>query len=314
MQAYITKRLLSAVVVMWAVATIVFFAMRVVPADPAEVVLGDYASQELLDAFRHKMGLDLPIWQQYVDFLAGLLHGDLGRSMITNQSISEQIFSVFPYTLSLALASLLVGASIGVPLGVITAVRRNTIVDSVGRFFALAGFSFPSFYLGIVLLIIFSVHLKWFPVVHSISAGGGLPEHIQKLILPAFSLGLIQAAYITRLTRSAMLDTLSQDYVRTAHAKGLPRRVVFFKHALRNVLIPVVTAMGLYTGSILGGAVLTETVFSRPGLGKLLIGAIAQRDYTLIQSGVMMFAFVVLIVNLLVDLSYAFFDPRVKYD
>ncbi|AYG76825.1 ABC transporter permease [Rhizobium sp. CCGE532] len=314
MQIYVIKRLLSAVVVMWAVATIVFFAMRLIPADPAQVVLGDYASQELVDAFRQKMGLNLPIWQQYANFLAGLFHGDLGRSMVTNQPIAEQIFSVFPYTLSLALASLLVGAAIGIPLGVVTAIRRNTIVDSMGRIFALAGFSFPGFYLGILLLIIFSVQLKWFPVVHSVSEGGGILEHLHKLVLPAFSLGLIQAAYITRLTRSSMLETLSQDYVRTAHAKGLPKSVVFYKHALRNVLIPVVTAMGLYTGSILGGAVLTETVFSRPGLGKLLVGAIAQRDYTLIQSGVLMFAFVVLSVNLLVDLSYAFFDPRVKYE
>lgn len=313
MQGYIIKRLLSSVVVMWAVVTIVFFAMRLVPADPAQVVLGDYASQELIDAFRQKMGLDVPIWQQYANFLAGLLHGDLGRSMVTNQPIAEQIFSVFPHTLNLALASLLVGAAIGIPLGVVTAIRRNTIVDSLGRFFALAGFSFPAFYLGIILLIVFSVQLEWFPVVHSVR-GGGVLEHLYKLVLPALSLGLIQAAYITRLTRSAMLETLSQDYVRTAHAKGLPNRVVFYKHALRNVLIPVVTAMGLYTGTILGGAVLTETVFSRPGLGKLLIGAIAQRDYTLIQSGLMMFAFIVLTVNLLVDLSYAIFDPRVKYD
>lgn len=313
MQGYIIKRLLSSVVVMWAVVTIVFFAMRLVPADPAQVVLGDYASQELIVAFRQKMGLDLPLWQQYADFMIGLLHGDLGRSMVTNQPIAEQIFSVFPYTLSLALASLAVGAAIGIPLGVLTAIRRNTIVDSLGRFFALAGFSFPAFYLGIILLIIFSVQLEWFPVVHSVR-GGGILEHLYKLVLPALSLGLIQAAYITRLTRSAMLETLSQDYVRTAHAKGLPNRVVFYKHALKNVLIPVVTAMGLYTGTILGGAVLTETVFSRPGLGKLLVGAIAQRDYTLIQSGLMMFAFIVLTVNLLVDLSYAIFDPRVKYD
>lgn len=313
MQGYIIKRLLSSVVVMWAVVTIVFFAMRLVPADPAQVVLGDYASQELIVAFRQKMGLDLPLWQQYADFMIGLLHGDLGRSMVTNQPIAEQIFSVFPYTLSLALASLAVGAAIGIPLGVLTAIRRNTIVDSLGRFFALAGFSFPAFYLGIILLIIFSVQLEWFPVVHSVR-GGGILEHLYKLVLPALSLGLIQAAYITRLTRSAMLETLSQDYVRTAHAKGLPNRIVFYKHALKNVLIPVVTAMGLYTGTILGGAVLTETVFSRPGLGKLLVGAIAQRDYTLIQSGLMMFAFIVLTVNLLVDLSYAIFDPRVKYD
>lgn len=314
MHSYVIKRLLSAILVMWAVATLVFFAMRLIPADPAQVVLGDYASQELIEAFRHKMGLDLPILQQYRSFLVGVLQGDFGRSMVTGRPVAEQIFTLFPYTLSLALASLLIGSAIGIPLGVITAIRRNTIVDSLGRLFALAGFSFPAFYLAVLLLIVFSVNLKWFPVVHSVSQEASLLEHLHKLVLPALSLGLIQASFIARLTRSAMLETLSQDYVRTAHAKGLPRRVVFYKHALRNVLIPVVTAMGLYTGQILGGAVLTETVFSRPGLGKLLVGAISQRDYTLIQSGVLMFAFVVLSVNLLVDLSYALFDPRVKYD
>jgi ABC-type dipeptide/oligopeptide/nickel transport system permease component len=313
MQGYIIKRLLSSVVIMWAVATIVFFAMRLVPADPAVVVLGNYASQETIDAFLRRAGLDQPLWQQYLTFFTGLLHGDLGNSLVTNRPIAAQIFAVFPYTLSLALASLGVGAVVGIPLGVITAIRRNTFIDSLGRFFALAGFSFPAFYLGIILLIVFSVKLEWFPVVHTIREGG-LLEHIHKLVLPALSLGLIQAAYITRLTRSAMLETLGQDYVRTARAKGLPDRTVYYKHALKNVLIPVVTAMGLYTGTILGGAVLTETVFSRPGLGKLLMGAIAQRDYTLIQSGLMMFAFIVLAVNLLVDLSYAIFDPRVKYD
>ena len=313
MWAYAAKRLLSAVVIMWAVATVVFLAMRLVPADPAEVVLGDQASQEALDAFRSRSGLDRPLAEQYLDFFAGVLRGDLGRSLITNEPIAQQIWSVFPFTFTLAFASLAVGALIGVPLGVLTAVRRGGWADYLGRIFALAGFSFPAFYLGIVLLLVFSVWLGWTPVIHSIR-GGGWEEHLQKLILPALSLGLIQAAYITRLTRSAVLEALGQDWVRTAYAKGLPDSVVHYKHVLRNIMIPVVTAMGLYTGTILGGAVLTETVFNRPGLGKLLVGAIAQRDYTLIQSGLMVFALIITTVNLIVDLSYALFDPRVKYE
>jgi ABC-type dipeptide/oligopeptide/nickel transport system permease component len=314
MAAYVVRRLLSAALIMWSVATVVFLAMRLIPADPAEVVLGEYASQEALATFRARAGLDRPLLAQYLDFFGGVLHGDLGRSLITNEPVGAQIWSVFPYTISLAFASLAIGALIGIPLGVLTAVRRGGWVDTLGRVFALAGFSFPAFYLGIVLLLIFSVELGWTPIIHSIRGNRGWEEHVVKLILPSLSLGLIQAAYITRLTRSAMLEALGQDWVRTAYAKGLPDWMVHYKHVLRFIMIPVITAMGLYTGTILGGAVLTETVFNRPGLGKLLVGAIAQRDYVLIQSGLMVFAFVILTVNLLVDLSYALFDPRVKYE
>lgn len=310
---YIAKRLLSAVLIMWAVTTIVFFAMRLVPADPAEVVLGEYATPEAIEGFRRSMGLDQPILAQYKDFMSGLLHGDLGRSLITNQSVSEQIASLFPYTLELAIASLLIGALIGIPLGVVTAIKRDTWVDYFGRIFALSGFSFPAFYLGILLLLLFSLKLEWLPVVHSFDTYT-LGERIENLILPAASLGIIQAAYITRLTRSSMLEQLEADYVRTARSKGLKERTIQYKHVLKNVMIPVITAMGLYTGTILGGAVLTEIIFSRPGIGKLLVGAITQRDYTLIQSGLLVFSFIIVLVNLIVDLSYSLFDPRVKYE
>lgn len=310
---YVVKRLCSAVFIMWAVTTLVFFAMRLVPADPAEVILGDNATEESLQAIREKTGLNLPVLTQYRIFMSGLMRGDLGRSMINNQSVSEQIAALFPYTLELALASLFVGAAIGIPLGILTAVRRNSWIDYFGRIFALTGFSFPAFYLGILLLLFFSVYLNWFPVVHTFNEGG-LLERIEKLVLPALSLGIIQAAYITRLTRSSMLEQLELDYVRTARAKGISESSIQYKHVLRNVMIPVITAIGLYTGAILGGAVLTETVFNRPGIGKLLVGAIAQRDYTLIQSGLMVFAFIVVLINLLVDLSYTLFDPRVKYE
>jgi len=311
MGMFLLRRALSSLVIVWVVASIVFFAMRVVPADPAEVVLGDQASAESLAAFRTRAGLDRPLLVQYRDFIGGLVQGDLGKSLVTGQSISQQIAAVFPYTLSLALSSLLIGALIGIPIGVLTAVRRNSWIDLAGRVFALIGFSFPSFYLGVLLLLVFSVWLGWLPVIHTVR-GGSVGEYLQKLILPALTLGLVQAAYATRLTRSTMLEVLGQDYVRTAVAKGLSAWSVYFKHALRNVLIPVVTALGLYTGTILGGAVLTETVFNRPGLGKLLVGAIAQRDYNLTQSGLIVFAVMIMLVNLLVDLSYGFLDPRVK--
>jgi len=312
MTVFLLRRFCTLLVILFAVPTIVFFIMRLVPADPALVVLGDQASAEAIAAFRQKAGLDQPLFAQYSDFMLGLLQGNLGDSLITGKSISEQIWSVFPDTLALALAALVVGAAVGIPIGVITAVKRNGWIDFSGRVFALLGFSFPSFYLGVLLLLVFSVWLGWFPVIHSMR-GDSVGEYLQKLILPGLSLGLVQAAYVTRLTRSTMIEALSQDYVRTAFAKGLTPYEVYFKHALRNVLVIVITAMGVYTGTILGGAILTETVFNRSGLGKLLIGAIAQRDYNLIQSGLIIFSLIIVFVNLLVDLSYGLLDPRVKY-
>jgi len=312
MLSYVIRRAFTALLIVWAVVTIVFFSMRIIPADPAEVVLGDHASAESLAAFRKQAGLDQPLLGQYLGLLGSLAHGDLGRSMITNQPIGEQIAAAFPHTLALAIGVLLVGVVIGIPIGVATAVKRGTWLDFSGRFFSLLGLSFPPFYVGIVLLIVFSVWLGWFPVIHA-PRTGTVGETLHRLVLPSLSLGFVQAAYIARLTRSTMLETLNQDYIRTAFAKGLRPSKVYFKHALRNVLIPVVTAIGLYTGAILGGAILTEIVFSRPGLGKLLIGAVAQRDYNLIQSGLIVFAGIVVLVNLLVDLSYGLLDPRVKH-
>ena len=313
MKVYIVKRVLSALVIIWAVATIVFFAMRIVPADPAQVVLGEYASQEALKAFRHEMGLDKPLLQQYIEFMGMLSRGDLGRSLITNKPIAGQIWSLFPYTLTLTIASMVIGSLIGLPLGIWAAIHKNTAYDYISRVIALAGFSFPAFYLGFLLLLIFSVKLGWFPIIHQVRTGSWT-EHLYKLALPALSLGLIQASFVTRLTRSSMLEALGEDYVRTALAKGLKRRTVYFKHVLKNIMIPVITAIGLYTGTLLGGAILTEVVFNRPGMGKLLLGAINQRDYNLIQSGLVVFSFIVVIVNLIVDLTYSFFDPRIKYE
>jgi len=313
MRRFLVRRLLSALVIVWAVATIVFFSMRIIPADPAEVVLGEHASAESLAAFRRQAGLDQPLLAQYWDFISRAVVGDLGQSLVNNAEIAPQIWFVLPYTVVLAFASLGVGIVIGIPLGILAAVRRNSWIDLASRCFALLGFSFPAFYLGVALLLLFSIWLGWFPVMHSIRFGTW-GEHLYKLVLPALSLGLIQAAYITRLTRSTMLEELRKDYVRTAYAKGLTVRRVLFNHGLRNALVPIVTAIGLYAGSSLGGAILTETVFNRPGLGKLLVGAIAQRDYNLIQAGLIVFALVIVAVNLVIDLSYGFLDPRVKHD
>ncbi|WP_366658503.1 ABC transporter permease [Fodinicurvata sp. EGI_FJ10296] len=314
MRIYVFKRVLSALFVMWAVATIVFFAMRVIPSDPAMVMLGDHASDAALERFREQLGLNRPLLGQYGAFLSELVRGNLGTSTITGRSVAREIATAFPYTLSLALASMVVGAVIGIPLGVWTALHRNSVSDYAGRIFALIGFSFPAFYLAVILLLIFSLQLGLFPIVHTPDADAGIVRHLHLLVLPSVSLGLIQAGFITRLTRSSMLENINSDYVRTAYSKGLADRVVNFKHVLRNILIPVVTAMGLYTGTILGGAILTETVFNRPGLGKLLIGAISQRDYALIQSGLMVFSFIIVIVNLMVDIIYTVIDPRVNYE
>ncbi|MBX6341525.1 MAG: ABC transporter permease, partial [Thermomicrobiaceae bacterium] len=290
----------------------IFFIVRVAPGDPATAVLGDYASKEAVDALRKRMGLDRPLWEQYIDFLGGLLHGDFGRSLITGQPTLQQIRQVFPYTLELAVAAILVALALGVPLGVITAVRRNTGIDYVGRIVSLAGLSMPAFYLGVLLILLFAVHLRLFPAI------GAAPfsqprENLHALVLPAVTLGLIEAAYITRLTRSAVLNVLHEDYVRTARSKGLPERRVLFGHALRSALIPLVSLLGLTAISLVGGTVLTEEVFARPGLGKLMIGATKQRDYTLLQSLMVIYALLIVVVNLVVDLLYGLFDPRIRY-
>ncbi|MEZ4864482.1 MAG: ABC transporter permease [Caldilineaceae bacterium] len=313
MLAYILRRLVVSIPTLWAVLTLVFLIVRVLPGDPAQAALGDYASKAAVEALQKKMGLDAPLVVQYGRFLGGLLQGDLGKSLITGKSVAEQIIFVLPYTLQLTFASILLGILLGVPLGILTAVGRNSVLDYLGRIFSLAGLSVPAFYLGIILLLVFSVQLDWFPVV-----GAGDPASVgsllHHLVLPALTLGLIMTAYVTRMTRSAMLNILSEDYVRTARAKGLANQVVMFRHALRSALIPIVSIVGLFAVSLIGSSVMTEIVFSRPGLGKLMFGAMKQRDYTMLQSIMVIYAFLIVIINLVVDILYGFVDPRVRYD
>ncbi|MEJ7762632.1 MAG: ABC transporter permease [Thermomicrobiales bacterium] len=312
MLGHIVRRLLLAIPTLFVVLTIIFVIVRVAPGDPATAALGDYASEEAVDALRTRMGLDEPLWRQYVTFLTDLVRGDLGNSLISGKPAWEQIQFVLPYTLELTFAAILIGLTLGVPLGVLTAVRRNSVTDYTGRILSLIGLSVPAFYLGVILIYIFAVQLDFFPAVSSppFSEPAG---NLHALVLPAFTLGLIETAYITRMTRSVMLGILSDDYVRTARAKGLVERTVLIRHALRAGLIPIVSLIGIFAISLIGSSVLTEEVFARPGLGKLMIGATKQRDYTLLQSIMVIYSAIIIVINIGTDLVYTMVDPRVRH-
>ncbi len=310
---YALRRILWTIPTIFVVFTLVFFVMRVAGGDPTHVILGDHANAEAIENLRARLGLDRPLIVQYLESLFQLMRGDLGRSMINNQPISPQIREALPYTLELASGAILIGILIGLPFGIAAALKRNSIIDYLLRVFSLVGLSAPSFYLGIVLLIVFSLKLGWFPII-GFRHGGSFLQRMHYLFLPALSLGLTFAAFTSRMSRSSMLERLGADYIRTARAKGLPEYQVLFKHALKDSMIPIITVVGVYVGVLMGGSILTETVFNRPGLGKFLIGAIQQRDYNAIQSGLVIYACIIVAVNLGVDLVYGFIDPRVKYD
>lgn len=310
MTAFVIKRLGFALATLWAVLTLVFFIVRVLPGDPAQVILGDQATAAAIEAMRVRLGLDRPLAVQYFDFLFGVLRGDWGISLVTGRPVLVEVMAVLPWTLELTVAALVIGAIVGIPLGVWAAINRNQAIDYATRLASLLGLSFPAFVSGIMLLIFFGIQLRWFPVISAQS--GSLSAWFQSLFLPALNLGLIMAAYITRVTRSAMLEVLSEDYVRTARAKGVPWKAVVWRHALRNALIPVITIVGLYLGVLIGNSVLTEIVFNRPGLGKLIVGALNQRDYTMLQGMMVIYTLIVILVNLITDLAYGAADPRVK--
>mgnify|MGYP003700605919 FL=1 len=312
MSGFVLRRLGFAVVTLFAVLTIVFFIVRILPGDPAMVILGDQASMEAIEQLRSRLGLDRPLPVQYVEFMAGVLTGDWGVSMVSGRPVIQEILKVLPATLELTFVSLVLGAVIGIPLGVWSAVKRNKLPDYVTRLASLLGLSFPAFVSAVLLLLVFAIQLRWFPVISS-GHGTTLGERMRDLALPAINLGLIMAAYITRVSRSSMLEVLGQDYVRTARAKGIEFATIIWRHCLRNSMIPVVTVVGLYLGILIGNSVLTEIVFNRPGLGKLIVGALNQRDYTMLQGMMVIYTFIVVAVNLLTDLTYGLIDPRVKY-
>jgi ABC-type dipeptide/oligopeptide/nickel transport system permease component len=312
MSQYIIKRVLTAIPTAIGALTFIFFTMRILPGDPAVALLGEAATPEALADMRQMLGLDKPLIVQYGTYLWGAIQGDFGRSIATNYPVTSYIRRMFPYTFLLALSGIGVAIFIGVPIGVLSSLRRNTPLDFVLRAAALIGLSIPVFYFGILLLIAFSLYLEWFPLI----GGGDFSDPfsiLHHLVLPATALGLTLAAFVTRLTRSAMLEVISQDYIRTARAKGVHEGRVIFRHALRNTLIPLVTVLGLFVGTLLTGAVLTETVFARPGLGKMLIDGIINRDYPIVQAAITLFTLAVIGVNLIVDVLYGWIDPRISY-
>lgn len=306
---YIVRRIFVTLPTIFLTISLIFFGLRILPGDPATVMIGDNSSPEAVEALREKMGLNEPIWIQYLDFLGSVVRADLGESFISGEPVSRQLLSVFPDTLKLTLFGIIIGCVIGIPLGIVSALKRETKLDNLLRFLSVIGLSIPPFLLGIYMIIVFSLKIPIFP---SMGSGEGFIGEIYHLILPALTIGLILSASIMRYTRSSMLDEINQDYVRTAWAKGVPEKVVIFKHLLRNTLIPVVTVIGLQMTALLSGSVITESIFSRSGLGSLAISAITTRDFPVLQGCLILFAVVVMIVNLIVDISYTLINPKIR--
>jgi peptide/nickel transport system permease protein/oligopeptide transport system permease protein len=305
MWAYIVKRLLLAIPVIFGVAFLVFAMVRIVPGDPARVIAGEAATLDVVEAIRRDLGLDRPILHQFGSFMAGLARGDLGRSIRSRAPVGGEVRARVPNTIQLTVAGLLVAVTVGVGAGIISAVRPYSLLDTTVMLIALAGLSMPVFWSGLMLILVFAVRLGWLPAV-----GTGSLAH---LILPAIAIGGSTAAIIARMTRSSMLEVLRSDFIRTARAKGVTEAGVIRRHAFRNALIPVITVVGLQMGTLLSGAVLTESVFAWPGIGRLLIEGILARDYPIVQAAVLAVALAFVLVNLVVDVLYAVADPRIHY-
>jgi ABC-type dipeptide/oligopeptide/nickel transport system permease component len=312
MLSYLVKRLLSALVTIAVVATVVFVVLRVLPGDPAYSILGDFAPASAIEALQERLGTNRPILAQYSDFVKGALRGDFGRSLTANVSVTREILRQLPYTLDLVVASTLLGIILGVPLGVASAAGRSKLTENVVRLVGLVGISIPAFYIGALLILVFGVWLQWLPII----GGGELGDaksRLRYLVLPVLSNGLLMVTVLMRFTRASLLDLINEDFVRTAKAKGLTQMSVLYRHALRPGLIPIVTVIGTYMGVLLGASVVVEVLFSRPGLGSLVVGSLNGRDYPMVQGGILVFAVLVVAINLVVDLSYAILDPRISY-
>lgn len=310
MLTYIVRRIGLMIFILLGVSIITFFMMYIVPGDPAEIIAieqhGGEVTRETIEHVRAKHGLDRPVYIQYFHWLINVLQGDFGHSYRTDRPVLNEILAKLPATIQLALASTLLSLTIAIPIGVISATKQYSVIDNLSMTGALIGVSMPNFWLGLLLILFFSLYLGWFPVF-----GRGGIEH---LILPAITLGTGMAAITTRLTRSSMLEVIKQDYITTAKAKGLSEKVIIWIHALKNALIPVVTVIGLQFGSLLEGAVIVETIFAWPGVGRLLVDSIFARDFAMIQGCVFFIAVIYVLVNLMVDISYAYLDPRIRYE
>ncbi len=304
MLKYIIRRVVMIIPVMLAVTFVIFTLLYFTPGDPAAMILGEQASIEAIEQKREELGLNDPFILQYFHYVLGLLQGDMGISYSTGRPVADELFARFPTTLRLALYSIVVAVGIGVPVGIISATKQYSLFDNVSMIVALIGVSIPNFWQGMMLMLVFSVNLQWLPAT-------GIEDPLG-WILPSITVGTSTAAIITRMTRSSMLDVTRQDYIRTARAKGQKESVIILKHQLSNALIPILTVVGLQFGSLLGGAVLTETVFAIPGLGKFMVDSIKERNYPVVQGGVLLIALTFVVVNLVVDILYAYVDPRIK--
>jgi peptide/nickel transport system permease protein len=335
MWKYIVKRLLSLIPVLLGITLLVFGLLHLIPGDPATVLLGERATPEQIEAARQRLGLNQPLPLQYLVFLANIARLDFGTSILSGIPIIEEISNRFPATFELSVAAMLIAIFLGIPAGIFAAIRKNSFLDNLTMSGSLIGVSLPVYWLGLLLIYLFAVNLQWLPPSGRISVDTGftfqpitgfylldsilkldiilLQDVLSHLILPAITLGTIPLAIIARITRSAMLEVLSQDYIRTARAKGLPEYLVIFQHGLKNAFLPISTTIGLQFGTLLGGAILTETIFSWPGIGSWIYEGILARDYPVVQGGVVFVSVTFVIINLIVDIFYIFFDPRIQY-
>ncbi|MBM3599457.1 MAG: ABC transporter permease [Alphaproteobacteria bacterium] len=313
MTAYIIRRLLATIPVMIVVALFVFFLLHLTPGDPAAVIAGDDASPAEVEGVRAKLGLDRPIYEQFAIYVWNLLRGDLGTSIFSNLPVTTLVKQRLEPSVVLAISTLVVAIVFAVPMGVIAAWKVRTVVDRVVMGFSVLGFAVPVFLVGYLLIYIFAIELRWLPVQGYRPLSQGIGQTARSIVLPAFALGMVYMALIARIARASMLEVLSEDYIRTAHAKGVATPAVLLRHALKNAAVPIVTVIGIGLALLISGVVITETVFNIPGLGRLTVDAILKRDYPIIQGLIILFAGVKVLVNLMIDISYTFLDPRIRY-
>ncbi len=334
MLRYIAQRLLMLIPVLIGISIITFVMIRLIPGDPARIMAGERATEEQVQRVREMWGLDKPLHEQYLIYMRNLLRGDLGRSLKRNEAVIQELRWALPTTVELAFAAMLVAVLIGIPAGVLAAYKQNSWWDLLVMVGSMVGISMPVFWLGLLLIYVFALKLGWMPPSGRLSVGvdiepitgmytvdalltgnwRGFVDAVHHLIMPAVAVGTIPMAIIARMTRSSLLEVLRQDYIRTARAKGLSERTVILRHALKNAFLPVITVIGLQLGTLLVGAILTETIFALPGMGRLIVDRILSRDYPVVQGAVLVFATTFVLINLLVDISYAYLDPRIRYD
>lgn len=333
MLRYITRRLLAMIPTLIGVTIVVFMFIHLIPGDPATAMLRENAPVEVAERIRESLGLNKPLYEQYLIYMGKILRGDLGRSLVTNNPVADDLANRLPATAELSLFAMFFAIALGIPAGIVSAVRRNSIIDTLSMFLSLIGVSMPIFWIGLMAIFLFAVVLHWVPagtrigvdvqleritnfyILDALLTGNlsALGDVLHHLITPSLVLSTVPMALLARMTRSTMLEALNQDYVRTAHAKGLHARVVILRHALKNALLPIVTVVGLQVGGLLSGAILTETIFGWPGIGRWVYDSIQLRDYPVVQGVTLIIALIFVVVNLIVDLSYAFIDPRIHY-